>query len=83
MGQGNPRRAPAGGLHCLTADADLEMDPEIDQHWRVTKLGILATRDIANHIPNRRGFGNDGKNAAGIRQVHTVAGKLGSNLGHP
>ena len=23
-----------------------EMDPEIDQHWRVTKLGILATRDI-------------------------------------
>ncbi|MFT5133799.1 MAG: UbiD family decarboxylase [Gammaproteobacteria bacterium] len=23
-----------------------EMDPEIDEHWRVTKLGILATRDI-------------------------------------
>ena len=23
-----------------------EMDPEIDRHWRVTKLGILATRDI-------------------------------------
>jgi UbiD family decarboxylase len=23
-----------------------EMDPEIDKHWRVAKLGILATRDI-------------------------------------
>ena len=23
-----------------------EMDPEIDKHWRVTKLGILATRPI-------------------------------------
>jgi UbiD family decarboxylase len=23
-----------------------EMDPEIDEHWRVAKLGILATRDI-------------------------------------
>ena len=54
-----------------------EMDPEIDRHWRVTKLGILATRDIGESYtqpaPDKR---NDGENAASIRKVHTVAAKF-------